>query len=181
MEKKVLKLAPNGKRIVAYIIDSIIPYLYAIIALATICVLGYQAGYNSGSSDIMDPFGMYGFDDGSFGSGISDNVSIGLISALLIMSFLYLVYLAVQIYFYTKSKTIGKAIMGLQVVSSKNGEPVGVWWMLLREWIAKPVSSAIIYIGYIWVFIDDKKRAWHDKICDTYVVEIVKEGNAEQI
>lgn len=180
MEKKVLKLAPNGKRVLAYLIDSIIPFIYLCVALATLAVLGYQEGYNSGNSDMTDPFSMYGFDDG-FSSGISSSVSVGIVAALLIMSLLYLVYLAVQIYFYTKSKTIGKAIMGLQVVSSKDGEPVSVWWMLLREWIAKDVSSAIFYIGFIWAFIDDKKRTWHDKICDTYVVEIVKEGNAGQI
>ena len=171
MEKKVLKLAPNGKRIVAYLIDVVIPYVYLIIAIVTLYVLGGQNAYGSSGSDIMDPFGMYGFDDG-FSNGISNSVSIGLISALLIMSLVFLAYLAVQIYFYTKSKSIGKAIMGLQVVSSKNGEPVSVWWMLLREWVVKDVSGAILYIGYIWAFIDDKKRTWHDKICDTYVVDI---------
>lgn len=173
MEKKVLKLAPNGKRVVAYLIDAIIPFIYLLIVLATLGVLGYQAGYDAGSSDITDPFGMYGFglDDG-FSSTIPNSVSVGLIAALLIMSLVYLAYLAVQIYFYTKSKSIGKAIMGLQVVSSKNGEPVSVWWMLLREWVVKDVSGAIFYIGYIWAFIDDKKRTWHDKICDTYVVDV---------
>lgn len=171
MEKKVLKLAPNGKRVIAYLIDAIIPLIYLIVASSTLFVLTDESTYDSGGSDIMDPFGMYGFDDG-FSSGISSNVSVGLIVALMITSLIFLGYLALQIYFYTKSKSIGKAIMGLQVVSSKNGEPVSVWWMLLREWIAKRVSRAIFFIGFIWAFLDDKKRTWHDKICDTYVVDI---------
>lgn len=174
MEKKVLKLAPNGKRVISYLIDSIVPFLTLCIALAVVAVCGYDAGFKSVNPDVTNPFGMYGFDDDFFnyGTGTSESLVVGLLAALLIMTFLYLIYLAVQIYFYTKSKSIGKAIMGLQVVSSKNGEPVSVWWMLLREWVAKEVSGAIFFIGYIWAFIDDKKRTWHDKICDTYVVDI---------
>lgn len=173
MEKKVLKLAPNGKRVIAYLIDSIIPFLTICVACAVVGVCGYDAGFESVDPDMTDPFSMYGFGQGLTNeTGVPEGLVVGLVAALLIMSFLYLVYLAVQIYFYTKSKSIGKAIMGLQVVSSKNGEPVSVWWMLLREWVAKEVSGAIFFIGYIWAFIDDKKRTWHDKICDTYVVDI---------
>lgn len=180
MNKKVLKLAPNGKRFLAYLIDAIIPIIYSVMILVG---FGISISIYQNNAQMMDPFGMfgmYGFDDDFFGYGSTGGISMGLIFALLFMSLLYLVYIAVQIYFYTKAKSIGKAIMGLQVVSSKNGEPVSVWWMLLREWIVKDISGAIFFIGYIWIFIDDKKRAWHDKICDTYVVD-VKGEYSEQL
>ena len=88
---------------------------------------------------------------------------------------MYLFYLAVQIYFYTKSKTIGKAVLGLQVVSSNNGEPIGIGYMILREWFAKKAVGSILGLGYIWILIDDKNRGWHDKIMDTYVVDVKEE------
>ena len=73
---------------------------------------------------------------------------------------------------FSRSKTIGKAILGLEVVSSDRGEPVGFWKMLFREWIVKRASASVVCLGYLWVVIDDKNRGWHDKILDTYVVDL---------
>jgi hypothetical protein len=86
-------------------------------------------------------------------------------------------YAVVQLIFFSKSKTMGKAALGLQVVSSVNGEPIGFWSMLFREWFVKKASASIFMLGYIWVCIDERNRGWHDKILDTYVVDI-KESEA---
>ena len=87
-------------------------------------------------------------------------------------SFVFLAYLIVQLIFFSKSKTMGKAALGMQVISSKNGKPIGFWMMLLREWIVKSASSRVFMLGYFWVLIDEQNRGWHDKILDTYVVDL---------
>ena len=43
--------------------------------------------------------------------------------------------------------------------------------MMLRECIVKQ-ASGVMLLGYIWVLIDEKNRAWHDKILDSYVVDL---------
>ena len=49
--------------------------------------------------------------------------------------------------------------------------------MLFREWFVKAASASVFLLGFIWVVIDDKNRGWHDKILDTYVVDL-KESEA---
>ena len=166
MEKKVMKLAPNNRRIFAYLIDKIIPFIW-------FCVVTTAIIKASTVQQTVDPFSMYGFGDDFFDFGMQQpSITIGSIVGIGFISLLYVALLVVQIIFYTKSKTIGKSLMGLQVISSKDGKPLNVWWMLFREWIVKDVSGAIFFLGYIWAFIDKKHRTWHDKICDTYVVDI---------
>jgi hypothetical protein len=94
------------------------------------------------------------------------------VTALIISFLLNVAYLVIQMIFFNKSKTIGKAALGLQVVSSKDGTPIGFWKMLFREWIVKSASGSVFLLGFIWILIDDRNRGWHDKILDTYVVDL---------
>lgn len=167
MDKKVLRLATPSKRLFAYIIDSIIPFVLGCIALiAFVSLVSY-------SDSSMNSF-SYGYDY-DLGIELNQGSSIGSVVALFVVFFMYIAYLAVQIYFYTKSKTIGKSLLKIEVVSSKNGEPIGFGLMLLREWFAKKAVGSILWLGYIWILIDDKNRGWHDKIMDTYVVDVKEE------
>lgn len=170
MNKKVMKLATRGKRFGAYCLDEVIPAILSIIILIACARIFAMTDYSYGY-----PYG-YGFGYG-YGGGMGVGGSVAVIT---VASLLSLAYLAVQIFFYTKSKTIGKAILGMQVVSSTDGQPVGVWKMLLREWFAKKASGAACLLGYIWILIDDKNRGWHDKICDTYVVDINETAKMHQ-
>ena len=160
MNKKVMKLASKGKRLGAFCLDEIIPAILHIVLFSSVCAMFV------GSNVVMygDGFGY------SYGTG---NIGSSLIS-FTIATFVYLIYLIVQIVFYTKSKTIGKALLGMQVVSSKDGNPVSVWIMIVREWFAKKASGVVFCLGYIWILIDDKNRAWHDKIMDTYVIDVAE-------
>ena len=38
---------------------------------------------------------------------------------------------------------------------------------LIGYWI----SAIVFYIGYIWIFIDKRKRGWHDLIAGTVVIK----------
>jgi uncharacterized RDD family membrane protein YckC len=65
-------------------------------------------------------------------------------------------------------QTLGMMIMGLRVVA-KDGSPLSFWQGLLRIF-GLVISSLFLFLGYIWVIIDDRKQGWHDKIAGSYVV-----------
>lgn len=174
-EKKIMKLASEGKRFGAYCIDAIVPVVAAIMYGIVIAVL--IASYS-----MISPFGFgYGYGYG-YGYGFGHNSALssgGIAATLIIATLLVIAYIAIQMVFYSRSKTIGKAVLGLQVVSSKDGSPVGFWKMLFREWFVKSASGSVFCLGFIWIIIDEKNRGWHDKILDTYVIDI-KESDSVQ-
>lgn len=163
MNKRVLRLASRGKRLGAYCIDKALPAVLFIVLISTI-TLAYTA------NPFNNPYNSFGFDYG-YGYGIGSN-AFGAIFKVLFIVVLQIAYLIVQLFFYSKSQTIGKAILGMQVISSKDGKPIGLWMMILREWFAKKASGAAFFLGYIWILIDDKNKGWHDKIMDTYVIDL---------
>jgi uncharacterized RDD family membrane protein YckC len=169
--RKVMKLASRGKRFGAACIDMVIP--------AVSCFIASGAAIAAIVSEIA--YGNYGYGFGApgfgYGYGYNSGPSAGVVTALIISMLLSVAYVVIQLVFYNKSKSIGKAALGLQVVSSKDGTPVGFWKMLFREWIVKGASGSVFLLGFIWILIDDRNRGWHDKILDTYVVDL-KESEA---
>ena len=163
--RKAMKLASRGKRFGAACIDMIIPAVSCFIAfIAVIVMIASELAYSN--------FG-YGFGFGyGYGYGYNRGPSAGTVTAFIISGILSIVYVVIQLVFYNKSKTIGKAALGLQVVSSQDGEPIGFWKMLFREWFVKAASGSVFLLGFIWILVDDKNRGWHDKILDTYVVDL---------
>jgi uncharacterized RDD family membrane protein YckC len=65
-------------------------------------------------------------------------------------------------------QTPGKTLMGLKVVRL-NGKRLDGWHALLRV-LGYAVSALPLYLGFVWVFIDDRRQAWHDKLAGTCVV-----------
>ena len=169
--RKVMKLASRGKRFGAACIDMVIP--------AVSCFIASGAAIAAIVSELA--YGNYGYGFGApgfgYGYGYISGPSAGVVTALIISMLLSVAYVVIQLVFYNKSKSIGKAALGLQVVSSKDGTPVGFWKMLFREWFVKSASGSVFLLGFIWILIDDRNRGWHDKILDTYVVDL-KESEA---
>ena len=163
--RKAMKLASRGKRFGAACIDMIIPAVSCFIAfIAMIIIIANELAYNS--------YG-YGFGYGyGYGYGYNGGLTAGTTTALIISLILSIAYVVIQLVFFNKSKTIGKAALGLEVVSSRDGEPIGFWKMLFREWFVKAASGSVFLLGFIWILIDERNRGWHDKILDTYVVDL---------
>lgn len=165
--KKVMKLASRGKRFGAGVIDSAIPFVAYLVFVVVLAANGIKAfspynGYGYGYG-----YG-YGFDYGyNYGSRLSGASA----AVMVIVSLLLIAYVVVEFVFFAKGKSIGKAILGLQVVSSSNGKPFSFWKMMFRELIVKQ-ASGVFLLGYIWILIDEKNRSWHDKILDSYVVDL---------
>lgn len=171
-----MKLASRGKRLGAYCIDAIIPVFNMILLFTIMGIsaagfgsrIGYGNDFGYGWGNGFGYGNGYGYGYG-YGGGQRGAVIAILVVVIMLLSIAYMV---VQMLFFAKSKTMGKAALGLQVVSARDGKAIGFGMMLLREWIVKRASADVFYLGYIWMLIDDKNRGWHDKILDTYVVDL---------
>ena len=169
--KKVMKLASRGKRFGAACIDLIVPVVAYIVFFSVMAANGIRSNYPYGygfGNDFGYGYG-YGYD---YGFNAGSRLSGGSVAVIMITSVLLITYIIVQFVFYAKGKSIGKAALGLQVVSSINGKPFGFWKMMLRECIVKGACGSTFFLGYIWILIDEKNRGWHDKILDSYVVDL---------
>jgi len=82
--------------------------------------------------------------------------------------------LVIQIYFWSRSQSIGKAILGMKVVDSYTNEPIGLGKMIIREVIGKWISGLVMSLGYIWILIDKDSQGWHDKLVSSIVIDIEK-------
>lgn len=86
------------------------------------------------------------------------------ISSLLLLSQLYFTF------FYSfGGATIGKALLGLRVVR-RDGRPLRAPQAALRS-LAYSVSTFLLYMGFLYVLIDDRRRGFHDILSGTVVVQ----------
>lgn len=166
-EKRTMKLASRGKRFGAACIDSLLPFVLYMILMAVIIAASSRSmpGYGYG---FEDDFG-YGYGYGYEYSG--PVMSGGAIAAIVVIALLLIAYAVVELVFFARGRSIGKMILGMQVVSSADGTAFGFWKMLLREVVVKQASN-VFMLGFIWILIDEKNRGWHDKILDSYVVDL---------
>ena len=61
-------------------------------------------------------------------------------------------------------------MFGLFVVRDVDGGPISGGQALLRL-VGYWVSGLVFYLGFIWVFVDKRRRGWHDLIAGTVVVQ----------
>ncbi len=73
-------------------------------------------------------------------------------------------------YWQRSGQTPGMKMTGIKVVRDSDGGPVS-WGSAILRLIGYWVSGAVFYIGYIWIFVDKRKRGWHDLIASTVVIK----------
>lgn len=64
-------------------------------------------------------------------------------------------------------QTPGKRLMGLLVVET-NGERLKLGRALLR-WLGYWLSG-ILFLGFLWILVDNRRQGFHDKLARTFVV-----------
>lgn len=64
-------------------------------------------------------------------------------------------------------RTPGKILMALRVVRL-DGHPLNTGRSLVRT--LAYALSAIFFLGFLWIAIDDRRQGWHDKIAKTVVL-----------
>jgi len=150
-----LVIAPLGKRVLAIIIDLILnafltfPILFA---LALIYIPDWFI-HSTVASVLSQPTPDLPFHDRIMGSLISD----------LILAFYLAGFHAVH------GRTPGKSMLRLKVVDQTGQKPKFAK-SLLRA-LVMIVSMGLYGIPFAYVFFNPQRRAFHDFIADTYVVE----------
>ncbi|MEE1086351.1 MAG: RDD family protein [Schaedlerella sp.] len=83
-------------------------------------------------------------------------------------------YLIEAVYFtlftYYTGTTIGKKAMNLRVVNQDGSTQMSLLNVIYRETIGRFLSGIILWIGYLIIGFDSKKRGLHDILCDTQVI-----------
>jgi len=76
---------------------------------------------------------------------------------------------AYHVFFTTLTgQTIGKALMGLRVVAV-NGKRISLFRAIVR-FFAFLSCVATLFLGLLWVFVDNERQGLHDIIARTYVI-----------
>jgi uncharacterized RDD family membrane protein YckC len=66
-------------------------------------------------------------------------------------------------------QTPGKMVMKIRVV--KTSGAALTWTDAVIRVVGYFVNTAVIFIGWIWAFMDADRQGWHDKLASTYVVD----------
>ena len=98
---------------------------------------------------------------------VGEYMDVGAISTVSVV--LLVVYAGLSLFLFAKGMTIGKKLLGIRVVK-EDGRQAGFLTMLIREWIGKLVSAAVLSLGFVWILIDKENQGWHDKLMRTFVV-----------
>jgi uncharacterized RDD family membrane protein YckC len=142
-----VRFAGYGARLVAYIIDGILlGIVITILSVVFVAIIAGAAASDSGGAAIGSTF-IYVF-------------------LILLLSLLYFPW-----FWAHGGQTPGMRMFNIRVVRDADGGPIG-WGPAILRLIGYWVNSAVLYIGFIWVFVDKRRRGWHDLIAGTVVIEI---------
>lgn len=158
-----VRFAGHGVRLVAYIIDGfIVSLVYLLIFIAFAWAFLAKGGFSAISELTPDDFRS-----GNIPAGM-----VALFSGLAIMSLVGLLVTLVYFpYFWARSgQTLGMRPFGLYVVRDSDGGRISTGQAILRL-IGIYVAVLPFYVGLIWIFIDPRRRGWHDLIAGTVVIE----------
>ena len=78
-------------------------------------------------------------------------------------------------YFWTRGQTPGMRVAHLRVVLEA-GPPELSMGTSIRRYIVFVFGAAALFIGWAWVFIDARRKAWHDIAARTIVVHEAPRG-----
>jgi uncharacterized RDD family membrane protein YckC len=146
-----IEFAPHGARLVAYILDSV---LVTIIVLAFVIVASVVlfAGTTVEGNQV---------------TAVNGGAAGAFFVILLIGIFLAFLYFP---FFWARGgQTLGMKPFGLRVVRDRDGGRIG-WGTALLRLVGLWVAGAVFWLGYIWIFVDKRRRGWQDLIAGTVVV-----------
>jgi uncharacterized RDD family membrane protein YckC len=149
-----VRFAGLGARFIAYLVDGFV--LGVLITLVTIVYAALMAGAFAGAASSDTP--------GTFLGPAAGGTLLFLIVTLLLG-------LAYFPWFWARGgQTPGMKLLSIRVVRDIDGGAVSGGAAVLRL-IGFWVSSWVLYLGFIWIFIDKRRRGWHDLLAGTVVIE----------
>lgn len=69
-----------------------------------------------------------------------------------------------------KGQTVGKSIVGIQVIKGDTGQFLGAGTAFLR-WLMSAILGGLCFLDYLWPLWDAKKQTWHDMIVGSVVIK----------
>lgn len=66
--------------------------------------------------------------------------------------------------------SFGKLLTGTRVVKEDGGTHLSFKMAFLRNPIGYAVSGLMLGLGFVWLFVDEKKQTWHDMLVNSLVV-----------
>ena len=161
-----VKFASPGVRLVAYIVDGLI---VGFVFTAIFLIFGAAIFAGAGLSNFRD-FQDLGPDD--FRNGAFTPAMAAAFAAFGVFFLLALIVtLAYFPFFWARSgQTPGMRLFGLYVVRDSDGGKISGGQAILRL-IGMWISMIPFYLGFIWIFIDARRRGWHDLIAGTVMIE----------
>lgn len=148
-----IEFAPHGPRIVAYLIDSVIVTVVAL-AIVLIPILWAQ-----GRVDAVRAVG-----------GVAEVDGVVIVALIVAFAALFGVIFGYFPFFWARGgQTPGMRPFGLWVVRDRDGTGIS-WRAAVLRMVAMYFVSSVLYLGFIWVFIDKRRRSWHDLVAGTVVI-----------
>lgn len=160
------EIAPFGKRIAAFIIDSILSLLpLAIFKAAPSGII------NALFIVPINPFILFTFAIPNFRP---TNVEIAINLTLTLIFILYGTVVMIML----KNKTIGMYLMGIKVVKTNN-RSLKVVDIILRQFLGKIIIPGITFgisniVSFFWALFSKSNNTVQDKIAGTVVIEDIK-------
>jgi uncharacterized RDD family membrane protein YckC len=68
-------------------------------------------------------------------------------------------------------QTIGKRALGIRVVDSATGAPIGFGRAVVR-YFGRWISAIPFFLGFFWMLWDRERQTWHDKFAQDVVVPV---------
>ena len=72
------------------------------------------------------------------------------------------------LFIFLVGQTPGKALIGIRVVPLRGGK-MSLWRSILR-YAGYYLSGVTLGLGFLWILVDDRRLAWHDKLARTCVI-----------
>ncbi|MDR0579848.1 MAG: RDD family protein [Campylobacteraceae bacterium] len=139
-ESEKITLAPFSKRFVAYAIDDFIVAVLAFMAFASI-----------------------------ISEASSSEESLRMVFEYLTPYFIIIKIAYQTIFVYLYGATIGKITVKIRIIYIYSAKKPDFYISFIRS-VARIVSEAILFIGFLWAFNSNKKQTWQDVAAQTLVV-----------
>jgi len=152
-------LAGPGRRVVGLLIDLAI-WLVPQLVLIGMVVAVFIVNLDTSSSDESSGSGLSG------GAVVLLLLLYALVFALGIARFVIEAELVAR-----RGQTWGMRVARLRVVDARTGGPVTRGRAWGRAAFASFISGQLFGFGYWWAFFDDRRRALHDLVCTTVVID----------
>jgi uncharacterized RDD family membrane protein YckC len=69
-----------------------------------------------------------------------------------------------------RGQTLGKQIVGIQVIKGETGAFLGAGTAFVR-WLMAQILGGLCFLDYLWPLWDKKKQTWHDMIVGSVVIK----------